>query len=190
MGDLTKNFSASEFKPKAAPSTWAPTQYQLLLLKSLATNLQVIRDNVSGLTAMTITSGVRDMAEVERLLKQGYNPSATSDHFCGLAVKIGKDDKKYAKFGDTYNFAVGAADIVPSGVSPMQLFMEAMKLIKDGKCGFGQIIYEKNPATGAEWVHFGNNVAYFFSEAIVNLIARPRFLHSMDGGKTYSVIKE
>jgi len=51
----------------------------------------------------------------------------------------------------------------------------------------GQVIYEKNPNTGAEWVHFGADPSYYFSNKIINFIRRSPFLVSMDGGKSYRI---
>jgi len=187
MGDITKNFSYSEFRPKKATKSWMPTsEYQKLLIDELAENLQVVRSEMpSGY--MKITSGVRDKNDYERLKRLGYNPSRTSDHNCGLAIELPKHDRKYKKFGDTYNFAVGAADVVPVGMSAKELFNLSVKLVQGGKCNFGQVIYEKDPNSGAEWVHYGNSLKDLFAPQIIDMINRTQFMKTTDGGRTYSV---
>ncbi|MCL4102517.1 hypothetical protein [Fibrobacter sp. HC4] len=83
---LTPNFKLSEFTKSSV------TDYQLSLLQLLAKNLQKVRDllqpyAVSGKrVSISITSGVRTAEDYNRLVKNGYNPSKTSDHFCGLQM--------------------------------------------------------------------------------------------------------
>ena len=80
---LTENFSLSEFIKTD------PTDYQLQLLQLLADNLQSVRNFLQEFAlpkktvSISINSGVRTQADYERLVKNGYNPSNTSDHFCG-----------------------------------------------------------------------------------------------------------
>ena len=62
------------------------------------------------------------------------------------------------------------------------------RLTKEGMCNFGQVIYEKNQKTGVEWVHYGNDPAEFFTEEIVKMINRKKFMQSINGGKSYSVV--
>jgi hypothetical protein len=137
---------------------------------------------------MKISSGVRTLADYNRLVKQGYNPSVKSDHYCGEAVPLQPDSTNYNKYGATYNFAVGAADIIPVGMDAMQFFSQAMSLTIDGKCNFGQVIYEYDTSTHNEWVHFGNDPSAYFSKKICDFFARAKFMKSVDGGKTYSVV--
>ncbi|MBR6647147.1 MAG: hypothetical protein IKL09_06505, partial [Clostridia bacterium] len=84
---LTENFKLSEF------ISTDPTDYQLQLLQILADNLQLVRTFLQEFVqagkksvSITITSGVRTQADYERLVKNGYNPSKTSDHFCGYQL--------------------------------------------------------------------------------------------------------
>ena len=84
---LSKNFSLSEFTKSDV------TPYTLALLKQLAAQLQIIRnvlqdyavDKKKAVT-ISINSGVRTQADYDRLIKNGYNPSKTSDHFAGLQI--------------------------------------------------------------------------------------------------------
>ena len=168
-------------------SSW-PDILQDKLVVTLAENLQVVRSQLPKKAYMKITSGVRTLGDFNRLIKIGYRPSKTSDHNYGFAVPLSKNNKKFKIFGETYNFAVGAADTQAEGVDSTYLFTLSMKLVNEGKCNFGQVIYEKNPETGAIWVHYGNDPALFYSEEIVKMINRTRFLKSLDGGKTYSVV--
>ena len=188
MGDITPNFSYYEFRPKGAPSSWYPeSDYRKFLIDMLATNMQVVRNHVpSG--GIKITSGVRTLSDYDRLVSQGYKPSKTSDHYCGTAVPLKTSDKKYSKYGETYNFAVGAADGVPTKISARKLFEIAYRLVKEEMCKFGQVIYEENPKNGSEWVHFGNSLDYVFNFDIIKKIGRVQFMQSLDGGRTYTVV--
>jgi len=186
---ITDNFSYYEFRPRNAPSNWLPdNNYQALLIKVLAENLQVIRSAMPYGSSITITSGARNESDIQDLLNSGYNPSETSDHLCGISVKLNKNNPKYIKFGPTYNFTCGAADCVPNGMSISDFFILAMNKTKANHCRFGQVIHEYNPDTKAEWVHFSNDPSTFFSSPVVSLINRQKFLESKDGGKTYQTI--
>ena len=84
---LTENFALEEFSKEKL------TEYQIGLLQMLATQLQKLRDGLQEEridpkkpVTIGISSGVRTMADYERLKKKGYHPSRTSDHFCGLQL--------------------------------------------------------------------------------------------------------
>jgi len=188
MGNITQNFSFYEFRPHDKSKSWLPdNDYQEFLLRILATNLQVVRDKIPDGSYMKITSGVRTPSDYDRLILSGYRPSSTSDHYCGTAINI-LDYRKRKKFGSTYNFSVGAADVQPVGITARQLFNLSFRLVKEQMCDFGQVIYEKNPSTGAEWVHYGNSLKKLFSEKIISMIGRIQFMQSIDGGLTYTQV--
>lgn len=187
---ITKNFSFYEFRPKGRLKSWMPpTQYQRLLIINLAKNLQIVRSSMPTRTWIQITSGVRAPADYERLIKAGYKPSTTSDHNFGNAVPLKTNSAKYKKYGSTYNFSIGAADCVSRKLDVQALFALAVTLTLEKKCRFGQVIYEKNPKTGAEWVHFGADPSYYFSEKIVKFLGRAQFMQSLNGGKSYQIVE-
>lgn len=185
MGDITPNFSFYEFRPRFKQKSWLPdNEYQEFLLRNLAINLQIVRDHVPNDVYMRVTSGVRTIADYNRLILSGYNPSETSDHYYGKAVKI-KNPRKRKKFGTTYNFSVGAADIQPAIITARELFNLSFRLVKEQMCDFGQVIYERDPIRNKEWVHYGNSLKEIFSEELISRIGRTQFMKSVDGGKTY-----
>ena len=137
---------------------------------------------------MKVTSGVRVLSDYERLILAGYKPSKTSDHNCGVSIPLEPGTKKFKKFGETYNFAVGASDIFPVGMGVWDLFKLSFRLTKEGMCDFGQIIYEKNPEDGKEWVHYGGSLKELFTEEVIKMINRHKFMKSIDGGRSYSIV--
>jgi len=188
MGDITKNFSYYEFRPNGSTKSWMPSsEYQKILLNELAENLQVIRSELPDGCYMEVTSGVRGLDDYNRLKKLGYKPSKTSDHNCGVSIPLPKHDRKYKKFGETYNFSVGAADIVPVGMPVTDLFNLSVKLTQGGKCDFGQVIYEKDPNSGKEWVHYGNSLKDLFAPQIIDMINRTQFMKTLNGGRNYEI---
>lgn len=185
---ITKNFSFYEFRPKGRSKLWMPTnKFTKMLIINLATNLQIVRSAMPRGSWIQITSGVRTPEDYKRLIRAGYRPSTTSDHNFGNAVKLTVNTRKYKKYGPTYNFSVGAGDCVSHNFDVHSLFLLACELVKRNECRFGQVIYEKNPKTSAEWVHFGADLSYYFSEKIVQFIGRLPFLVSLDGGKSYQI---
>ena len=188
MGDITRNFSYYEFRPYNAPKSWTPTsEYQKLLIDGLANNLQVVRSEMPPRCWMRITNSVRTLPDYTRLKNKGYNPSKTSDHNCGVSIPLAKHTRKYKIFGDTYNFAVGAADGQSVGMSIKDLFNLSVKLTQGGKCDFGQVIYEYDPNKGNEWVHYGGSLKGLFKDPIIDMINRTQFMKSVDGGRNYEI---
>jgi hypothetical protein len=95
---LTDDFSLSEFTRSrfANGNHVKPNCAQVYCIRVLCKEvLQPLRD-IFG--RIKINSGIRDRIVYRRMKKAGYNPSATSDHFC---------------FSDINPYGTGAADIVP-----------------------------------------------------------------------------
>lgn len=178
---LTANFNLSEFTSESV------TEYQQALLQLLADNLQKVRDylqdfksNVNKSVCICISSGVRTQADYDRLVKKGYNPSKTSDHFCGLQLS-GKP-------------TIGAADVYVKNckLSTKEIASKIVEMDKAGSVDFGQIIYEYNPSTKAEWIHLGNDwTKVFKDQGVVDSLdkSRKKYLMSLDNGKTYTDFK-
>ena len=172
---LTPNFKLSEFIKTD------PTEYQENLLQLLAENLQKVRDLLQPFAvtgkkvSITINSGVRTAEDYDRLKAQGYNPSKTSDHLCGLQL--------------TAKPTLGAVDIRVNNckLTTTEIFEKIMHWDKTLQVSFGQVIYEYNPATKAEWIHLGNDWNKIFQPGI--MVYRKKYQKSLDNGKTYQEIK-
>lgn len=175
--NLSKNFKLSEF------TSVDQSDYSIALLKLLASQLQIVRNNLQEYAkdrkkqvSISISSGVRTQADYDRLKKSGYNPSETSDHFCGLQLKCKP--------------TLGAADITVSNCS-LSLHDIASMIIYwniEGYVNFGQIIFEYNPKTKFAWIHVGNDWNSIFASTFLKDfydINRKKYLMSLDNGKTY-----
>lgn len=177
---LSKNFSSSEFVEDY--------ENQPLVIKAQLPNLcqEVLQPWRNTLEKpVTVTSGVRTIEDLERLRKAGYNPSETSDHYCGVAVPL-ESPKKKKKYGDFYTFSVGAADCVPAG-DVFEAFKLAVELTKEKIMRAGQVIYETNGA-GTEWIHISNTRTSLFSSKVsVALPLKLQFLVSKNYGKSYQI---
>lgn len=175
--NLSKNFKLSEF------TSVDQSDYSIALLKLLASQLQIVRNNLQEYAkdrkkqvSISISSGVRTQADYDRLKKSGYNPSETSDHFCGLQLKCKP--------------TLGAADITVSNCS-LSLHDIASMIIYwniEGYVNFGQIIFEYNPKTKSAWIHVGNDWNSIFASTFLKDFYdtnRKKYLMSLDNGKTY-----
>ena len=152
-------------------------------MKLLASQLQIVRNSLQEYAkdkkkqvSISINSGVRTQADYDRLKKSGYNPSATSDHFCGLQLKSKP--------------TLGAADIAVSNciLSLQEIASMIIDWNKEGYVDFGQIIFEYNPKTKAAWIHIGNDWNSIFASTFLQdfyNINRKKYLMSLDNGKTY-----
>lgn len=95
---------------KYYPNGFTPTHLQKHLWQIMKDNfLNPIRNFVGS--EGIITSGIRTYDDYLRLLKKGYSPSSTSDHFAGNIVKLTKQTD-IAKYGDFYNLSTFAIDVV------------------------------------------------------------------------------
>lgn len=179
--NLTQNFKLSEFTKTDL------TPYQIALIQLLANNLQKVRDYLQQFkvdqnknVSVGISSGVRTQSDYDRLVKKGYNPSKTSDHFCGLQLACKP--------------CIGAVDVYVKNCSLKlkDIVAKIIELDKAGQVDFGQVIYEYNPATRAEWIHLGNDWGKVFSDkGIIDSMnkTRKKYLMSLDNGKTYRDFK-
>jgi hypothetical protein len=175
---LSSNFWLSEFKN--FPEN--PTKIEEYLLNNLVSNLQVVRTDIEQ--SMDITDCYRDDKRFLELIKKGYNPSPTSDHFWNQPIELLERQypKQFKKYGESYNFSVGASDVVTENAR--KVFEDIVSDKKYSKM-FGQVIFEKNGLT--EWIHFSNPITILYSEKIVEELDlyRDQFLMSLDGGKSY-----
>lgn len=175
--NLSKNFKLSEFTKTDL------SDYSFALLKLLASQLQIVRNNLQEYAkdktrqvSISINSGVRTSADYDRLKKAGHNPSETSDHFCGLQLKCKP--------------TLGAADIRLSNcnISLQEVANLLIEWDKAGQINLGQIIFEYNPKTKYAWIHIGNDWTSIFSVDFLQdfyKISRKKYLMSLDNGKTY-----
>jgi hypothetical protein len=137
-----------------------------------------------------VTSGIRSSSDRERLIKQDYHPSETSDHDYGQMVKLTNKDR-IAKYGEYYSYSVGAADVIPS-CGAKELFtlckpyfnrIENTIDLPEGKISLGQCILEKGKET--YWIHVSNPPKLFFNSPILQTLKKTCFLISEDNGITY-----
>ncbi len=175
---LSKNFKLSEFTKSDV------TDYALALLKLLASQLQIVRNRLQSYAvdkkkpvSISVHSGVRSEEDYKRLIKNGYNPSKTSDHFCGYQL-LSKP-------------TLGAADIKVNNcsLSLQEIANMLIEMNDKGELDAGQIIFEYNPKTKSSWIHFGNDWWRIFDANFIfdnNLFkSRKKYLMSLDNGKTY-----
>jgi len=168
MGDLTTNFSKSEFTRSVSWDSLSTRSQGMV--KSMAQLLQKIRDK-AGKT-ISISSAVRSMSDYDRLKAQGLNPSPTSDHFYGQPVvlepssSISAVRSAYAKYGSPYKLSVGACDITCPGMDIFEFFNLVLKMRYDGEIKTGQLLLEKH---NTWWVHIANDPAPWLSAAELSL---------------------
>jgi len=177
---LTANFSSSEFGSDL-------NEFQLALIKILATNIQIVRDRLNAMNikkvktkpvSISISSGVRTKADYDRLKANDYNPSSTSDHFCGWAISAPKP-------------TLGAADLTFGNckLSTLEIFKLIVAMNKAGETDFGQVIYEVS-AKGNPWIHVSNNPKSIFVSKVAEAVSRVPYLISTDNGKTYKAYND
>ena len=188
---LSEHFSFDEFVKESNPKL---TSIQWYMLQNLCQNilepLRAFAGQVSRIkNCFTITSGMRFPSDRERLIKQGYHPSETTDHDYGQAVKLTRE-KNIAKYGEYYFYSMGAADIVPA-CGALFLFEKCKQYFKHGehaidlptgKIFINQFILEKGKDY---WLHISNPVSLLYKEPMIKFLDKDCFLQSLDNGSSY-----
>lgn len=182
---ITNNFYYYEVERKGFPKV--PTKMEVFLLQYLFGNLQVIREVAKR--SFRISDCRRTITKYESMLLRGYYPSETSDHFWGQKIKT-RSAKKKKRYGPVYECSMGAIDFVPA-FKCFEVFELAVRYNKAGMVDFGQIIYEKNPKTGAEWIHISNSPSLLYTKFVIDSFSlkRGKYMITKNGGKTYRIYK-
>jgi hypothetical protein len=148
------------------------SETQQLMINSIIDHILNPIEDYAG--KILISSGLRTLADRDRLIKQGYNPSKTSDHFYGFMP-----------------FTSGAADFVLSTGSQgtFDLYYDLYRrydktknriVLPKTEIEVGQMILEKNKSY---WIHIANPRRMFYSDKCP--LPGKMFLKSEDNGKTY-----
>lgn len=159
------------------------TEYQANLIKVLAGQLEMVRYHLNMHPefkrdknkdiSISISSGIRTLEDYDRLKAKGYNPSKTSDHFCGN--KPG---------------TLGAADCSFSNlnIKLFDVFKFIARITNNGDVHFGQVLYESNPKTGSEWIHLSNDAQYLFKVPYLadSVTRKLKYGYSKDNGVTFT----
>jgi hypothetical protein len=142
---------------------------------------------------MRVVSGIRFPSDHNRLRKQGFNPSETSDHMYGNIVKL-RNPIKIRRYGKYFQYSVGAVDIMPSCGAKEAWDVLLPKFDRDKSCinlingpiEIGQVILEKRQSY---WLHISNPKNLIYRQFVAeNFLKREPFLMSNNNGKTYQPI--
>ena len=171
------------------------TVLQMHMIQNIARGiLEPIREflgkQLSREVKIKIISGVRFPSDHNRLKKQGFNPSETSDHLFGNVVKL-RNPVKIRQYGKYYQYSVGAVDILPECgakeawdiLRPCFSREESAIYLPDKEVRIGQIILEKRQNY---WMHISNPGSSIYNEFVADtFLKRKPFLVSTDNGSTY-----
>lgn len=192
---LTDHFSFSEFCDR---DHHILTPVQLQMVSSLCADiLEPLRSYLgyrcNREISVKVVSGIRFPSDNNRLKKQGYNPSETSDHLFGNIVKL-HSAINIRKYGKYFQYAVGAVDIIPSCgakeawdiLLPLFNKIKGSIVLPDREVFIGQFILEKR---NSYWLHVSNPKTLIYDKFIVETFLKNEpFLISQDNGITYKVV--
>ena len=175
---MTKNFPLVEFQRAGFPVDY--TIKELFMLQLLADNLQFIRDEIN--TPMIVTNSYRIREKYMEMLRKGYYPSETSDHFFGQRMPV-SNPAKIAKYGRFFDLSTGAVDFTCADIE--KNFRKIVHMAMSGEIKIGQLILESNGST--KWIHISNDPEMFYGIVLANKlpIVRQPYLCSLDGRRTY-----
>lgn len=173
-------FRISEFTAQGFPEN--PSAEQRLMLYNLRDGiLNPIRAEISA--SIIIVDCCRGIAEYNTLIKKGYHPSKTSDHFWGNVItETGTDGKTI-----TSKYSVGAVDFY----CPRRPMDDVFKVVREMAINLqikpGQVILEKG--FRGKWIHISNPKNLVYADSFIEemRIAKARFLTSSNNGKTYNL---
>ena len=192
---LSDHFTFSEFTNRDH-HVLTVLQYEMAqrLCVDILEPLRQFAKDTFGLTrcAFKVTSAVRFPSDQNRLRRQGFNPSETSDHLFGHVVKL-HSATKIQTYGKYFQYSVGAVDILPA-CGARQLWnalVDYMQradnkiLLPRGSIIIGQLILEKRTDY---WLHISNPKSLIYSDKVSStFLKKEPFLISTDNGKTYKV---
>lgn len=175
------------------------TPVQIHMVRHLAMNvLEPIRAYLSDVfgsdVSMRVVSGIRFPSDHNRLKKQGFNPSETSDHLFGNIVKL-RSALKIRRYGKYYQYSVGASDIIPAcgskeawdAMRPHFCRGRSVIALPSGDVYIGQVILERRKSF---WLHISNPPSLIYDDFVAdNYLKREPFLQSMDNGVSYKPIR-
>lgn len=189
---ITLNFWSNEIFKQDWNEVSKKSQF---LAESLCKNiLQPVRD-LNPDTRINISDGCRDSIDVLRLLKEGYYPSVTTDHFYGEPQVIPPCNPtnlaKIAKYGEIYTYSTGAVDMAPDIPQTEKAFMDYFKWLVDldrkGIINAGQIILEKGKYT--YWIHISNSASLIYQDDFIKEMGlqKTKYLTSLNNDGKYKV---
>lgn len=145
-------------------------------------------------TKFKIVSGIRFPSDNNRLKKQGFNPSETSDHLFGNIVKL-RNPAKIKQYGKYYQYSVGACDFMPECGSKeafdiLKIFFNrdtrTIDLPNKNPIKIGQVILEKRTSY---WIHISNPKSLIYDSFVSNTFLKIEpFLQSLDNGYSYKPV--
>ncbi len=180
------------------PKGYRPTAMQVYLWEKMKTTvLNPIREHIG--VPLRLSNGVRTEKDYKRLLRAGYYPSITSDHFAQNVVSLktlAKDHPKRLLYGDYYKFSTFACD-VSGHFNPTELARDMYLTIED-KVGKGksfikgledvrQLIVEAQTLKGKiiSWLHISLPVELIYStemsEIISDMTYKTKYLKMNEG---------
>lgn len=170
---LSKNFRLSEFTSQDHHNL---SLVQIHMLQHLTEQLEIIRSIVNS--RLKITSGMRTLEDRARLIRKGYFPSETSDHYFGVPVQLKVPSSKFQNY---YTFSVGAADFQCIDCSTEEAYLKIYKRRDEIKSG--QLLLEKG---NSFWIHLSNPPSLVYSESLSStLLWKSPYLVSLDRGKVW-----
>lgn len=154
--------------------------------------LQPIR-NTDKRVRIDITGPARNSLDVIRLIRQGYHPSVTTDHFFGVPQTIpaigATNLSKIERYGEIYTYSVGAVDIRPDIPQTLTAFMgyyRKMVIMNEARdINAGQIILEKGKYT--YWIHVSNPVSLVYYPNFIKemVLQKSKYLISLNNDGRY-----
>lgn len=160
------------------PDGFVPDKKLLTVWEWMKTNmLNPMREHVG--VPISISNGVRTIEDYYRLIKEGYLPSSTSDHFAMQVVQINeKDTRKRAIYGEFYNLSTLATDLVGDFDKYQlcrDLYLTITKRVDENSPHFvkgfadvKQLIHEVQGSK--EWIHISVPYEAIYTKEVSNSI--------------------
>lgn len=194
-GDVMKLSDHFWFRELSERDPGILTPVQMYMAKHIANNiLEPIRaylgDVFGRSVPIRVVSGIRFPSDHNRLKKQGFNPSETSDHLFGNIVKL-RNPIKIRRYGKYYQYSVGAVDIMPSCGAKEAWDVMRSHFIRERGCialpngavKIGQVILEKRRSF---WLHISNPKELVYEDFVADTFLKVEpFLVSMNNGTAY-----
>jgi len=162
---LSANFTLEELTySEAAHKHVEATEFQIGMLKELCQNLlQPIRNKFGP---VRITSGLRDLLVYRAMLKAGYEPSKTSDHFLVPSLYQHKGDWLVPTCAPNPR-GKGAVDFYALGANIWDVYYWILDNFRPSRDFNQVIIYSKKYSNRGDFIHLSNPARLFIAKSIV-----------------------
>lgn len=176
MGNITKNFSFSDFRPKGSGEDWTPqSEYQRTLITKIAESIETVMSSLPRGVRVEIAKGVVTPSQ--------NNIESDYEHFYGVSAQTPKH--LISSFGEVYQMSQGAVNIHIKGMKTTDAYQKFVEANVRCRSKFGTIVLHWKYEDRKPWIHLTNDCHDIYGPFIGTMLNKPKYTYTKDGGETF-----